>query len=601
MKHSILTLLIALAAHMLAADAAIDGELRKWHTVTLTFEGPETSETDDFNPFVNYRLNVRFTHPQTRKEYLVPGYFAADGNAAESSATSGNKWRVHFTPDQTGEWHYAVQFRKGNWVAVSDRDEPGESGGYMDSHRGTLTIKDTNKTGRDFRARGRLQYVGQRYLKLAETGEYFLKAGVDAPENLLAYADFDGTFHNDGHKDELVKTWEPHLGDWNPGDPTWQGGKGKGLIGALNYLESEGLNSVSFLTFNIMGDDQNVFPFIDYDTYDRYDVSKLDQWNIVFTHAQKLGLFLHFKTQEMENQGLLDNGGVGLHRKVYYRELIARFAHHLALNWNMGEESGDWVKSHRTPPQFKWERLSMAAYFEEHDPYQHHRVIHNGNYFEDLLGADTPYTGQSLQTHHADFHTVHDEILKWLKLSKAAGKQWAMACDEPGDAQHSLVPDDIDPDKRNARVNALWGTLLAGGWGIEWYFGYQQAHSDLTCQDFRSRDLFWDQCRIALNFFHDNALPYWEMENMDDLMVNGTDYCFGIRNEVYVVMLRNGGNQKINLRRQPGTFEVRWFNPRSGGELQKGEVHTVEGDAAVELGTPPGDPGKDWVVLLRRK
>ena len=32
----------------------------------------------------------------------------------------------------------------------------------------------------------------------------------------------------------------------------------------------------------------------------RYDCSKLDQWEIVFEHADRLGLFLHFKTQETE-------------------------------------------------------------------------------------------------------------------------------------------------------------------------------------------------------------------------------------------------------------------------------------------------------------
>jgi hypothetical protein len=91
---------------------------------------------------------------------------------------------------------------------------------------------------------------------------------------------------------------------------------------------------------NIGGDDQNVFPYVRYDDYAHLDVSRLDQWEIVFAHAQKLGLFLHFKTQEAENQGLLDRGEVGPQRKLYYRELIARFGHHLALNWNMGEEVG---------------------------------------------------------------------------------------------------------------------------------------------------------------------------------------------------------------------------------------------------------------------
>jgi len=317
----------------------ISGELKKWHKITFTFDAVGTSETNPYNPFLNYRLDVTFVH--ANKTYRVPGYFAADGNAAESSAQGGNKWRVHFSPDEVGEWQYAVSFRKGANVSVSPEQRAGESAGHMDGLRGTFTVGATDKTGRDLRAKGRLQFVDHTYLQFAETGEYFLKAGADAPENLLAYADFDGNFHDDGHGDQFIKTWEPHVQDWNPGDPSWQGGKGKGLIGAINYLASKGMNAVSFLPMNIAGDDKNVFPYISYDVYDRLDVSKLDQWEIVFEHANSLGMFLHFKTSESENQGLLDNGDVGVQRRLYYRELIARFGHHLALNWNIGEENGN--------------------------------------------------------------------------------------------------------------------------------------------------------------------------------------------------------------------------------------------------------------------
>ena len=44
--------------------------------------------------------------------------------------------------------------------------------------------------------------------------------------------------------------------------------------------------------------------------------------------------------EETENEMLLDNGEVGVERRLYYRDLIARFGHHLALNWNLGEENG---------------------------------------------------------------------------------------------------------------------------------------------------------------------------------------------------------------------------------------------------------------------
>ena len=59
----------------------------------------------------------------------------------------------------------------------------------------------------------------------------------------------------------------------------------------------------------------------------------------------------------------------------------------------------------------------------------------------------------------------------------------------------------------DGRTNALWGTLLAGGLGNEWHFGYQHAHSDLTRNDSRSRDAWWNFCRYALEFFADHAIP----------------------------------------------------------------------------------------------
>ncbi len=97
----------------------------------------------------------------------------------------------------------------------------------LDGLTGTFDVQPTDKSGRDFRARGRLLYVGGHYLRFAGSGDYFLKAGADAPETLLAYADFDGTVAT--KKEVPLKTWAPHVRDWRPGDPTWKDGRGKGL------------------------------------------------------------------------------------------------------------------------------------------------------------------------------------------------------------------------------------------------------------------------------------------------------------------------------------------------------------------------------------
>ncbi len=580
----------------------IEGELKKWHKVTLAFDGPECSETDKYNPFFNYRLNVTFKHKASGKKYTIPGYFAADGNAGETSATSGNKWKVHFAPDETGEWNYSVEFKKADWAAIRNwREKDLPSGEYMDGKTGKITISPTDKTGKDFRALGRLQYVGEGYLTFAETGEYFFKCGPDAPENFLAYYAFDGDFVNDGHKDNLVKKWEPHLKDWKGGDPTWKNGKGKEIIGALNYLTSKGMNSVSFLTNNINGDDRNVFPYIDYDIWDRFDCSRLDQWEIVFTHAQENGIFLHFKTLEHENQGLLDNGAIGANTKLYYRELIARFGHHLALNWNLCEEIGDWA-GHGTPsmPLDANQRRALSDYIYDTDAYHHHMVIHNGEWFTPMYGNQSKLTGASLQTSHEDFSRVHDQVSRVIAEAKNAGKVWAVACDEPGDHRYALIPDEANPEHYNARTNGLWGAMLAGAWGTEWYFGYEHPHSDLTCEDWRSRDLFWDMGKICLDFFYNNEIPVDKMSEQDDLISSEEDYCYALEGDTYIILLKNGGESTLDLKNNNDKYSVLWYDTRNGGELQTGEVKTIQGGGKKTLGLPPNNVNKDWVALVRK-
>ncbi|MFC2087277.1 DUF5060 domain-containing protein [Bacteroidota bacterium] len=585
--------IIILASVLLALITActekanLTGELKKWHKVTLSFEGPQCNESDTImNPFKDYRLLVTFTNRS--KTYKVPGYFAADGNAAETGAESGNIWRVHFCPDEEDTWNYLASFRKGENIATSDNPAEGTAVKSIDGASGSFDIEPTDKSGRDFRGKGLLKYVGEHYLQFAGTGEYFLKQGADAPENLFAYRDFDGNFKDDGYGDKFIKSWEAHIKDWKTGDPTWQDGKGKGLIGAINYLASEEMNVFSFLTMNINGDDKNVFPYVSYDDFTHFDCSKLDQWEIIFEQGTKLGMFLHFKMLEAENELLFNEGNLGLERILYYRELIARFGHNPALNWNLGEE----VSKATTEQKQSW-----AHYFWTHDPYQHHVVIHNGrhNHF-DLMGPEFDLTGFSLQTNHPDFNGVHSRVLRYYKESEKAGKPWAVACDEPGDASHGLRPDwDAGNSHEDGRKNGIWGTFTAGGWGNEWYFGYKHDHSDLTCEDFRSRDKFWDYCRYALQFFVNNNIPVNQMVPNDDLVSSG--WCLAEEGKVYVVYLPEGGTTELTINKE-GEYTIQWYDPRNGGNLKQGSVASISGEGEKSLGTAPDNKNKDWAILV---
>lgn len=575
-------------------SVTISGDLKRWHDVVLTLDGPWASESGTPNPFTDRRFDVTFSNGALT--YVVPGYFAADGNAGESSATSGTKWRAHLSPDTTGTWTYTISFRTGTDVAMNGG---GTTLAPYHGKTGSVTIAASDKTGVDFRAKGRLAYVGQRYLRHLGSNEWFLKVGADSPENLLGYSDFDGTSDHEGGS---LKSWSPHVGDWQSGDPAWKGSKGKGLIGALNYLASEGQNVVSFLTYNAGGDGKDVWPFTGHTDRLRYDCSKLDQWNVVFTHAQRRGLYLHFKTQETENDNGtwgLDGGNVGRERKLYYRELIARFGQHLALNWNLGEET----------TQTTAQQQAMAQFFATNDPYRHHVVLHTypgqqEQMYRPLLGSASALTGTSIQI---NWDAVHGETLQWISESTAAGKIWVVANDEQGSANIGIPPDagwpgysgNITQDQ--VRKATLWGNLMAGGAGVESYFGYQTGETDLSAQNFRSRDRWWDYCRHARAFFVQH-LPFSEMANRNDLVGNGGNtngkYCFAKPGSVYAVYLPSGGTSDLDLTGVAGTFTVRWYDPRNGGGLQTGSVATITGGGQRGLGNAPNNGTQDWAVLV---
>ena len=601
----------------------ITGAQQLWHTVQFDLAGPYASETDTSpNPFTDHRMTLVLTHEDGQR-LSIPGYFAADGDAANSSESSGTVWRALFVPTATGRWHYRVHFHTGVDCALAT-DTAGEPLPTFDGATGFVDIGESTASGRDLRAHGLLRYVGRRYLQFAGSGEYFLKAGADAPETLLGYADFDNTIAGKPVKVPL-KTWSPHLNDWREGDPTWQDGKGKGLIGAINYLSGKGCNAFSFLTYNAGGDGDNVWPFVDRDDPLHYDCSKLDQWGIVFDHGTRLGMYLHFKMQETENDDTrhgkkksipeaLDGGDLGRERKLYCRELTARFGHNLALNWNLGEENTQSTEQQR----------AMLDYIAALDPYDHPRVIHTypeqqDQVYRPFLGPESPLTGVSLQ--NSELATTHEQTVKWVTESTKAGKPWIVAFDESGSAAHAQCPDlgyrGFDGHDRqgvyahtqhDVRKQTLWATLMGGGAGNEYYFGYQFEENDLVCEDWRSRDQSWDYCRIALEFFHENEIPFWDMVPAD-ARTERPNFCFAKPGDLYLVYCPAIGSPSsvptLDLSDTAGSFEVFWFNPREGGALARGSIKKVAAGRVVKLGRPQDSDDSsaeedDWLALIRR-
>jgi hypothetical protein len=391
------------------------------------------------------------------------------------------------------------------------------------------------------------------------------------------------------------------------------------MIGAINYLSGKGCNVFSFLTYNAGGDGDNVWPFVERDEKFHYDCSKLDQWDIVFDHATLRGLFLHFKMQETENDdhrkghkkpsggvvpASLDGGEPGRDRKLYCRELIARFGHHLALNWNLGEENTQTTE----------EQVAMADYIADTDPCDHLIVVHSypdqqDKVYRPLLGKASALRGASLQ--NSNIRDCHKQIVKWTRASAEAGVPWVVSFDEPGNASEGMpadpgypgMPDDFDnPSIDDTRKFVLWGSLLGGAGGVEYYFGYKLPQNDLICEDWRSRDMSWDFCNIALKFFQDEAIPVGEMLNADERIGNpkhdNSGYCFAKEGAIYLVYLADGGSRELDLSATTGEFSLQWFNPRKGGALSD-PILVRGGEKKTLLAAP--DSKDDWLAVVRKK
>jgi len=578
-------------------DATIAGEARKWNKLELTFTHDQVlSESGTPNPFLDLRLVAYFLHPETGLLHIVPGFFAADGDAAETSATAGDKWRVNFTPDRVGRWLYIVSFRTGPGIAISDAFSAGIPLG-LENANGEFFVEPTDPDAPGFLSKGRLDYVGGHHLRFAETGESFLKGGAGSPENFLGYYEFDNTsdfggegngLNSSGYFDGLHH-YDAHLNDYvDLGVPLWKNGKGQRIFGTINYLASMGVNSLYCLSYNTDGGDgSEVFPWTGPSSHTRFDVSKLAQWERLVDHMQRAGIVWHAVTQEFENDHALDGGVLGLERRLYYREMVARFGHALGLVWNLGEENTN------TPE----ERRTFADYIRSIDTYAHPISLHN------LVGDLAGTFGTLLGTHlevvslQGDPTMTPPRAQRLVEDSAEAGRPWVVNFDEQTPANDGVVPDAFDFWHDLIRREALWPMLTGQGGGCEWFFGYGFANDDLDCEDFRSRDNLWRITTRAREFLQ-GQVPFQDMQGADDLASGTGAGVLAQRGAFYVVYLPFGGPVTLDLEQSTETFNVRWYDARNGGPLVSGAIPQVQGPGVVSLGAPPGTG--DWAALVVR-
>lgn len=575
----------------LSLGATVQGERAKWHPISVDFKGPLLSETDqNNNPFLDYRLTVEFTSPSgavTR----VPGFFAGDGQGNGR----GNVWRARFSADQEGRWSYRGFMHRGSEIAVNLNRQAGTLVD-LEGASGQFDVSPTRSGAPVFVRHGRLEYVGDHYLKFRD-GPYWIKGGTDSPENILGFAGIDGTSDHGGIDNNFLHEFAAHRGDWRDADPLFThastGADSRGLIGALNYLGEQGVNSIYFLPMNLGGDGQETYPFVGADKtrYNKthYDISKLYQWNIVLNHAQEQGIALNvvLSETEIENERWLDDGALGVERKLFFRELIARFGYLLAVKWNLGEENDypyvELLKHADYIQAIDWSNKPIAVHTHINQFFRYGELIGDKQFSASSIQYDQQFAGQFVE--------------QWRRNSANAGRRWVIDMDEN---TNGLAPGNVD----ERRKQIMYDVFFSGG-NVEWYFGShpQPVGGDVDAGDFRVRERMWQQMRFAREMMQ-SELPFWRMEPADSL-VSGDDNAYGgaevfaLTGESYAIYLpRTNGVETLNMDAAPGNYRQRWFNPRTG-QMSNGRSD-IAGAGSLRLGSPPSETGNDWVVLVTR-
>jgi hypothetical protein len=459
----------------------------------------------------------------------VPAFYDGDG----SGGMDGNIWKVRFTPDTTGDWRFDV--------SSTDIQLNSYTGGF--EILSTAECADPNGLAVDLNCYGRLEYVGGHYLRF-QNGDYWIKGGVDDPENFIGKA----------------------FGDW------------EAKKAAVDYLSSKGVNSIYVITNNIDGDRNDTWPWVG-DTAqqakansDSFNFAKLQEWEDFFSYVQSKGIVLHIILND-------DSAWHGYDHDLYFREMIARFGHHPGLIWNVGEEANE-IYSDR-------EQEALATKIQQIDPYNHPVTVHRKSPWPFIKNKFFDLTSIQIGDGSKDFTTAR---LSDYNAIVTDHRQKSMA------VCHS-IPVMIDETPRITLVNDQTRTKLRtqvlypiffGGGNFELH--YQDAYGQVGSVTIQNLEPMLEDMFQARQFIE--SLPFSEMKPCNGILSNQNNYCFGKAGEVYAVYFPAGGSDSVNLSKVQGDFDVIWFNPRTGETNQMG---SVAGGGLRTFTTPDNN---DWVLHL---
>ncbi len=271
----------------------------------------------------------------------------------------------------------------------------------------------------------------------------------------------------------------------------------------------------------------------------------------------------------------------------YFRYTVARLGAFSNITWDLGNEFDGY---HKDPTA--WAN-AMGAHLKQWDVYNHLASAHPMN--NKYTFRDSPWFDMTLAQYWP--RPLHAWMLNQRQAQEATGRIIPQVNEEYGYEDHYPIWSPSFPDGASADANrrAAWEMSMAGGYqttgetakrgtnvwpntGGGWVNGRGDA-SMVMLQGYAH----------MVDFF--TSFDWWKADPHDEL-VGGQNMCLAEPGRAYAIYLPMAGKTTVKL--EPGLYEARWFNPRTGKWIPIPERVSAESWTTPE----PADSG-DWAILMK--
>ncbi len=501
--------------------------------VTLTLKQPVAG-----NPFTSVIVSGSFSEADKDNDVVVDGF---------CDSSDGSVYRIRFMPAKPGRYSYIVTFLHGD---------------FKQSHKGSFRAIDGNRRGLV-----RMDPAHRWHFIWEGTGEHYFLNGTTA-------------FFLMGWEDEGVI---------------------RDCITRLHGLEINRIRVLldgrtdQYWTEPIKpgnGFQANLIPWIAMRPANVY-APAFDYTRFHCAHWQKFERMLRFARDHdiiisvifgISDTDVRPASGSEDERR-YFQYSAARLAAFSNVTWDLGDD----LDAYRSET---WTH-EMGTMLYRLDPYHHLATSHprSNNQHQDRT---------SLWFGMTSFQRWPRPLHSWTLVQRfqqeRTGRIIPQVNEEYGYEDHYPEWAPYKPPGASAEANrrAAWEMVMAGcyqttgetakrGTGIspDTGGGWVNGRGDSTMT------MLEGYAHMA-RFF--TTLPWWQTNPHDELVNRG--YCLADPGRLYVVYLPDGGD--VTLKLNPGRYEAKWFNPRTGAYSSPWVAQ------APEWTSPKSADHGDWVLLLRR-